>query len=139
MTKFEKQILNDLQEYTDLSDIIDFLWDNNYELIEQSEEYNQPAKLELYFAYCGEEKTSGDGTLDLYVFVDETVFGWYRNEDEEYDEFVEAFYNQDWDQIGEHTIAVIPNIWNDGEMVYLGTDKKTYKKLMDAYTEWVKK
>ena len=133
MTDFEKYILNTLRKHIDLTDMVYFLQKNDYKLSGQSEENNQPAKLELCFEYCGEYETSEDGIFKLYVLIDEDIFELYSNKDREYDEFIKAFFNRKWFLIDAYTKMVIPSFWNDGELVYLDTDRKNYEEWKTAH------
>lgn len=125
MTTFEKKIAEGLKACDTFIDAIDYLYENDYQSCGYCEEANEPAKLELYFEYGGDEEVSGDGTFDLYLFTTEDVYEMYENEETdedgmtEYDYFIGEFICRDWYEIENYIYDFVPNIVNSGHRATL--------------------
>ena len=149
MTIFEKKIAEGLKYCASFIDDIDYLYENDYQISGYCEEANEPAKLELYFDYCGDEEVSGDGSFDLFLFTTEDVYEMYENEEEddagmtEYDYFIDSFLCGDWYEIENYIYDFVPNIYRyeDSEnygFVYLGVSREVYDEMMAGYDDWKK-
>lgn len=148
MTKFEKKIAEGLKDCASFIDAIDYLYENDYSINGYCDEANAPAKLELYFEYCGDEEVSGDGSFDLHLFTTEEVYEMYDNEETdedgmtEYDHFLDDFNGEDWYAIEDYIYDFVPNMYRyNGEesgFAYLGVSQKKYDEMMAGYDNWKK-
>lgn len=151
MTTFEKKIAEGLKACDTFIDAIDYLYENDYQSCGYCEEANEPAKLELYFEYGGDEEVSGDGTFDLYLFTTEDVYEMYENEETdedgmtEYDYFIGEFICRDWYEIENYIYDFVPNIYRVEEpdsdidgFAYLGVSREVYNDMMAGYDNWKK-